>query len=102
MIGFAVSMVTGISALPGLAEPLALAAAVAPGRFYDRDMPRTRDQRLRLFDRHVTSLIAESGSHATWGVTWEAEGVTMTESGRESLRSWLLAVRALDAPSEDV
>jgi hypothetical protein len=66
-------------------------------------MTRSRADRLRLFDRHVAALIAESGSHATWSVSWLQEGgVSTTEPGRESLRSWLMSVRLVDDPNSDV
>ena len=66
-------------------------------------MARTRAQRLRLFDRHVLDLIAESGSRGTWAVSWNEEsGVATNEPGRESLRSWLMSVRLVDDPKSDV
>jgi hypothetical protein len=64
---------------------------------------RTRDQRLQLFDHHVMGLIAESGSHTSWQLRWNVtEGASTKEHGRESLRSWLMAVRPLDDPRADV
>lgn len=66
-------------------------------------MTRTSADRLRLFDKHVATLIGETGSHATWSVSWHQEvGVSTTEPGRESLRSWLMTVRLLDDPKSDV
>lgn len=66
-------------------------------------MTRTSEDRLRLFDKHVATLIGETGSHATWSVSWHQEGgVSTTEPGRESLRSWLMTVRLLDDPKADV
>ncbi len=66
-------------------------------------MKRTEADRLRLFDRHVAALIAETGSHTSWSVSWhEQGGVSTTEPGRESLRSWLMSVRLLDDPKSDV
>jgi hypothetical protein len=66
------------------------------------DMPRTPELRLRLFDRHVNELINESGSRATWTISWDRDrGTSSQPPDRESLRSWLLAVRGLDAPRDD-
>ena len=66
-------------------------------------MGRTKAERLQLFDRHVAALIAESGSRATWSVTWHRQdGVSTAEPARESLRSWLMAVRLVDDPKSDV
>jgi len=63
---------------------------------------RTREERLRLFDRHINDLIDEPGSHATWSVKWKPEGVSTEEPGRQSFRSWLISVRLLDDPKADV
>lgn len=66
-------------------------------------MARSAVQRLRLFDRHVLDLIAESGSHGSWSLSWNDEsGVSTNEPGRESLRSWLMSVRLVDDPKSDV
>jgi hypothetical protein len=63
---------------------------------------RTVDERLRLFDQHVKELVEESGSHAAWTVSWTPAGTTTDEPHRESLRSWLLSVRALDNRRDDL
>lgn len=64
-------------------------------------MARSVAERLRTFDRHVTELIGESVSRTTWEVHWTPRGITTVEPHREAFRSWLVAVRNLDAPSED-
>jgi hypothetical protein len=60
---------------------------------------RTRDGRLRLFDRAVTALRAESGGNFSWTVTDEGKPV---RPPRADFRSFLMAVRPFDAPKEDV
>jgi hypothetical protein len=65
-------------------------------------MARTREDRLRLFDRHVTDLLTETGAHSTWTVSWNVEhGASTSGPSREALRSWLMAVRLLDDPKSD-
>jgi hypothetical protein len=64
-------------------------------------MPRTPDERLRVFDRHVLDLLTESVARSSFSVSWKPDGVTTDEPGREALRSWLIAVRGLDAPKDD-
>lgn len=63
---------------------------------------RTIEERLRLFDQHVTDLLSESGGQVGWGVHFDAftGQATSTGPGRESLRSFLMAVRLLDSPNE--
>jgi hypothetical protein len=67
-------------------------------------MQRASDDRLRTFDTHVTDLLTESGGRGTWSVQHEliAGTVETVEPHREALRSWLMAVRLLDAPREDI
>jgi hypothetical protein len=64
---------------------------------------RTPEERLRLFDRHVTELLGESAGRVRWSTTYDLVAGTMetTEPDREPLRSWLIAVRGLDAPGDD-
>lgn len=63
---------------------------------------RTVEERLRLFDEHVTDTLSESGGHVGWHVHIDVvKGeVTSTGPGREALRSYFLAVRLLDTPNE--
>ena len=66
-------------------------------------MARSPAQRLRLFDRRVLDLFAESGSRGSWCVSWNDEsGVSTSEPGRESLRSWIMSVRLVEHPKTDV
>jgi len=66
-------------------------------------MKRTPEDRLRTFDTHVTELLTESAGHGTWSVTHHlpANTVETVEPPREPLRSWLMAVRLLDAKSDE-
>jgi hypothetical protein len=67
-------------------------------------MKRRPDDRLRTFDVHVTELLSESGGTGTWSVHHDlvAGTVDTNEPHRESLRSWLVAVRLLDARGDDM
>ncbi len=82
-------------------EELHRSSVGTPGTVQTLSLRRTRDQRLQLFDRYVADLLTESAAQGSWQVTWEVTGVTTKEPGRESIRSWLLAVRGLDAPKDD-
>jgi len=61
---------------------------------------RTPGGRLHAFDQAVTSLKTESASSGEWAIVLGENGVTTQEPHREALRSYLMAVRALDTPSE--
>src|SRR5262245_10327922 len=60
---------------------------------------RTREGRLRLFDRAVTALRAEAGGNFTWTVT---DGGAPLRPPHGDFRSFLMAVRPFDAPQEDL
>jgi hypothetical protein len=59
---------------------------------------RTREGRLKLFDRAVTALRAEPGGNFSWTVT---DGRPVRPPHTE-FRSFLMAVRPFDAPAEDI
>lgn len=63
---------------------------------------RSTEERLRLFDAHVTDLLTESGGRVGWSVHVDVVNgrATSTGPGREALRSFMLAVRLLDTPKE--
>lgn len=65
---------------------------------------RSREERLRLFDVHVRDLLTESAAQANWSVRVDlmAGTVETDEPHREALRSYLVAIRILDAPKEDL
>lgn len=67
-------------------------------------MKRSPDDRLRTFDVHVTDLLSESGGTGTWSVNQDllAGTVETVEPHREPLRSWLVAVRLLDARGDEM
>lgn len=60
---------------------------------------RTREQRLRLFDRVVTKLRSEPAAEFTWTITdvSDPERPPYTD-----FRSYLMRIRPFDAPKEDV
>jgi hypothetical protein len=67
-------------------------------------MRRSGEDRLRLFDTHVSELLSESAGTAEWSVKFDLVAGTAetVEPHREAFRSWLMAVRILDAPREDI
>src|SRR5688572_18927611 len=67
-------------------------------------MKRRPDDRLRTFDVHVTELLSESAGNGTWSVHQDlvAGTVETIEPHREALRSWLVAVRLLDARGDEM
>lgn len=75
-------------------------------RGYSRWVKRSSDDTLRLLDTHVTELLTESAANAGWSLTVaevdNATRVTTEEPHRESLRSYLMALRLLDALRDDL
>jgi hypothetical protein len=67
---------------------------------------RSDDERLVHFARRADSIFAEPALQGEWGgwTTFEQETVTstITEPRREDVRSLVIDLRKLDAPSEDL